>query len=196
MASNVELIPPGVTAEDWDAAYRRVRAYLAALGVRHEYLLHRRVQQVMERCTARLAARGAQEPVHGAATEVERQVLDWFRAVLDVAPADEAAADPAELSLRGRLAMLLADLPERWHDVFLSDPPWPEEFVQAVRSGYLEAVPDLRHGRMGGPSLDLGRVPQFAEKALLTIDCTRWLRLIVLWLGFAAFFGFVFWSTR
>lgn len=196
MARLDELIPPGVSAEEWDAAHRRVWAYMAALGVRHEFLLHRRVQQVMERCAERLAGGAAQDPVHTAALEVEHQVLNWYRAVLDIAPSEDGTSDPAEVSLRGRLAMLLADLPARWHGIFLSDPPWPAEFVQAVRSSYLDAVPALRHGHMGGPTLDLGRLPQLAEKALITLDRARWLRVILLVMGFAALFGFVFWSTR
>ena len=35
------------------------------------------------------------------------------------------------LSTRGRLALLLADMPGRWQDQFLRPGPWPEEFVNA-----------------------------------------------------------------
>lgn len=196
MARTDEMIPDGITPEAWDAAYRRVSAYLAALGVRHEFLRHRLVQQVMDRCAARLAVDGAQEPVQAATDEIERQILDWFRAVLGIAPDADVACEPSPLSLRGRLAMLLASHPTHWHGVFLTDPPWPEDFVRTVRASYLEAVPALRLGRMAGPPLDLGRVPQLADQALRTLDRSRWLRVLLLWGGFAALFGFVFWFTR
>jgi hypothetical protein len=196
MARTEELILPAVTAEEWNGAYRRVGAYLSALGVRHEFLLYRLVQQVMDRCAARIEAGDSRDVAQAATAEVERQVLDWFRAVLGIESSAHSNCDPDEISLRGRLAMLLAEMPAYWHGVFLTDPPWPEEFVQAVRSSYLEAVPALSMGRMDCPPLDLGRVPQLADKALCKIDRTPWLRLFLLWAAFAALFGFVFWFTR
>jgi len=198
MARINDVIPAGLTAEEWDAAYRRVWAYLTALGVRHEFQLHLLVQQVMERCAVRLSAGPAQHAVQVATDETERLVLDWFQAVLGIAPSDVAAiGDPAQLSLRGRLAMLLADMPAPEHNgIFLSDPPWPEAFVRLVRASYVEAVPALRLGQVTSPPLALGLVPQLADRALRTMDRLRWLRVLLLWGLFAAFFGFVFWLTR
>jgi hypothetical protein len=196
MAQIDELIPDGLTAEEWDTAHRRVWAYLAALGVRHEFLLHRCVSQIMQHCESRLAEGAPSDVVSMAANEVEQQVVDWFRSLLAIASDDPIGQDAAVISLRGRLAMLLADMPTHWHGVFLTDPPWPEAFVRSVRESYLEAVPSLLRGHMTAPPLDLGRVPQLADRALRTIDRTFWLRMTLLWGGSAALFVFLFWLTR
>ena len=191
-----ELIPPGISVDDWDAAHRRVWAYLAALGVRHEFLLHRHVQDVMARCATRMAADSRLDALQAATDEVDRTVLAWFRAVLGAAGVVIRDEDLGSLSLRGRLAMLLVDLPRHWAGVFLADPPWPADFVKAVRACYIEGVPAMRLGHMTGPPLELGLVPQLADKALQTIDHTRWLRIVLLWGGFAVLFLFIFWFTR
>ena len=60
------------------------------------------------------------------------------------------------LSTRGRLALLLADMPGKWQDQFLRPGPWPEEFVNAMRDTYLRAGPDFQLSKMAPRPLDLG----------------------------------------
>ncbi len=60
---------------------------------------------------------------------MERLVTEWFTEVLKEPPPDAGLT----MSTRGRLALLLADMPCRWQDQFLRPGPWPEEFVTAMR---------------------------------------------------------------
>ena len=56
------------------------------------------------------------------------------------------------LSTRGRLALLLADMPGKWQDQFLRPGPWPEEFVE-------RHAQDLSAGRAGFSTLQNGPAP-------------------------------------
>jgi hypothetical protein len=59
------------------------------------------------------------------------------------------------LAARGRLALLLADMPGKWQPVFLTQSPWPEPFVQKMRSSYLAAGPQFAALTMTPQPLEL-----------------------------------------
>ena len=75
---------------------------------------------------------------------MDRVVTEWFAQVLQESP----AGTDQMLSTRGRLALLLADMPGKWQDQFLRPGPWPEEFVSAMRETYLRAGPDFQLSKM------------------------------------------------
>lgn len=186
-----DLIPPGVSAEAWDRAHRRVWAYLAALGVRHDFQLHRLVQRLMERVRQGIASGDRRPPEAIAGEAVEAELVGWFKALLG-----GDGADAAEMSLQGRLALILAETPCRWHALLLTDPPWPVEFVRAVRESYLEAVPELRLGRMECPGLELGAIPRLADSVLRGLDRMEWVKWTLIWFGLIASFVLIFYLTR
>ena len=171
------LIPPGVTTEAWNQAHRRVWAYMAALGVRHDFQLHRLVQHVMERVKSCIEQGDTRPPLVIAIENVEAELVDWFKLLLGI-----ENADLAEISLQGRLALILAATPNRWHGLLLTDPPWPDEFVMAVRESYLKAVPELWLGRMEHPLLELGTIPRLADSVLRGLDRLRWVKWTLFWL--------------
>lgn len=186
-----ELMPPGVTAEAWDRAHRRVWAYLAALGVRHDFLLHRLVQRLMEEVRQDIESGDARPPEAIAGEAVEAELAGWFKALLG-----GEGVDGDEISLQGRLALLLAETPCRWHALLLTDPPWPGKFVRAVRESYLEAVPELRLGRMECPVLELGAIPHLADSVLRGLDRLHWVKWSLIWLGLIASCVLIFYLTR
>jgi hypothetical protein len=85
---------------------------------------------------------------------MDRLVTSWFAEVLQASP---TGADQM-LSTRGRLALLLADMPGKWQDQFLRPGPWPDEFVAAMRDSYLRAGPDFQLAKMTPRPLDLGPI--------------------------------------
>ncbi len=87
-------------------------------------------------CAARPPSRTAPPP-QLAAEEMDRLVTEWFAEVLQSPP---TKADQM-LSTRGRLALLLADMPGKWQDQFLRPGPWPEEFVHRHARGLLARRP-------------------------------------------------------
>ena len=140
----------GRPLEEWNAAYSKVESYFHALRVRNKVLLGQLVALVLERALQRSAREMERSTTELAVEEMDHLVNEWFAQVLQAAPGAEM------LSTRGRLALLLADMPGKWQDQFLRPGPWPREFALAMRETYLKAGPDFQFSRMAPRPLDLG----------------------------------------
>lgn len=177
----------GRPLEDWNAAYAKVESYFHALRVRDKVLLGRLVIHVLKRAMRR-APQELQRPVTElAAEEMDQVVTDWFAQVLQESP----AGTDHMLSTRGRLALLLADMPGKWQEQFLRPGPWPEAFVKAMRDAYLRAGPDFQLSKMAPRPLDLGPI------ATLT-QLTRWSygKMVFIWFAFALLLVLIFVLTH
>jgi hypothetical protein len=166
----------GRPLEDWNAAYTKVESYFHALRVRDKVLLGRLVIHVLKRAMRRAPQELTRSVSELAAEEMDLVVAEWFAQVLQESP---AGADHM-LSTRGRLALLLADMPGKWQEQFLRPGPWPDKFVNAMRDAYLRAGPDFQLSMMTPRPLDLGAI------ATLT-QLTQWSyrKMVVIWIVFA-----------
>lgn len=144
----------GRPLEDWNAAYGKLESYFHALRIRNKVLLNRLIIDVLNRAMRRAPLEPHRHAVEIAATEMDQMVTEWFGQVLQESP----AGTDHMLSTRGRLALLLADMPDKWQDQFLRPGPWPAEFVAAMREAYLSAGPDFQLAKMAPRPLDLGPV--------------------------------------
>jgi hypothetical protein len=179
----------GRALDEWNAAYVRVEAYFTALRVANKLLLAQLVARVLERAIRR-AERDTGTPTMLLATEeMEHLVTEWIAEVLAV-PDSAADFDPL-LAARGRLGLLLADMPGRWQDQLLKPGPWPEEFVTAMRETYLRAGPDFQFVQMAPRPIDLGPVTVLAQ-----LSDFPFFRAFILWLGFAGLLVALFQFTR
>lgn len=142
----------GRPLEEWNAAYGKVESYFHALRILNKALLGQLVLRVLERAMHRAPKEPHLSATQLAAEEMDRVVTEWFSEVLQVPMADRT------LSTRGRLALLLADMPGKWQEQFLRPGPWPEEFVNAMRETYLRAGPDFQLSKMAPRPLDLGPI--------------------------------------
>jgi hypothetical protein len=153
--------PDIVTAPPVEAqtAARKVETYLQRLRVRDRALRHEFVHRVVE-CAAR---RVEQEPSRSltelSMEEMDRALNEWFAQVISDAPTEAALP----LSIRGRVALVLADLPDELRDLFLRPGPWPKELVAALRNAQLRAVPELQPVKMNPHALDLGLMAKLAH---------------------------------
>jgi hypothetical protein len=133
---------PGPTAPetvaDWNEAYVTVESYFCALGLRNKLLLSTCIHRVLKRAAARHDVEATRKPSAIAMEEAMRLVAEWFQRVLDIQLPEN------RLAARGRLSLLLADLPGHWQPWFLSEPPWPAPFVAAMRNSYLSAGPEFQ----------------------------------------------------
>jgi hypothetical protein len=177
----------GHSLEEWNAAYAKVERYFYALRVRNKLLLGHLVARVLDRAIQKAVAEPTRKPMELAAEEMDCVVTEWFTAVLDT-PLSQG--DPV-LSARGRLALLLADMPGRWQDQFLSPGPWPEDFLRAMRETYLHAGPDFQMSQMSPRPIDLGPIT-----ALTNLGNFPYFRVLLLWLAFAALLVVVFQITH
>ena len=177
----------GRPLEEWNAAYEKVENYFHALRVRNKALLGQLVLRVLERAARRAPVEPERSATQLAAEEMDRIVIEWFAEVLQEPPTN---ADQM-LSTRGRLALLLADMPGRWQEQFLRPGPWPKEFISAMRETYLRAGPDFQLSKMTPRPFDLGPIT-----TLTNLGKLPYLKMVLAWTLFALLLVAIFILTH
>jgi hypothetical protein len=177
----------GRPLEEWNGAYAKVESYFHALRIRNKPLLGQLVLRVLERAQRRAPAEPGVSATQLAAEEMDRIVTEWFSEVLQSPP---TKADNS-LSTRGRLALLLADMPGKWQDQFLRPGPWPDEFSSAMRETFLRAGPDFQLSKMTPRPLDLGPI-----MTLTSLGRLPYFRMVLVWTLFGLLLVVVFWLTH
>jgi hypothetical protein len=177
----------GRPLEEWNAAYKKVENYFHALRIRNKALLGQLVLRVIERAMRRAPAEPERSATQIAAEEMERIVTEWFSEVLQSPP----TKSDNSLSTRGRLALLLADMPGRWQEQFLRPGPWPGEFTSAMREAFLRAGPDFQISKMTPRPLDLGPITRLTNLGRLP-----YFRMALVWMLCALLLIAVFWLTH
>ncbi len=172
---------------EWNAAYAKVESYFHALRIRNKPLLGQLVLRVLERAKRRAPTEPNLTATSLAAEEMDRIVTEWFSEVLQspLTRADQT------LSTRGRLALLLADMPGKWQDQFLRPGPWPEEFTSAMRETFLRAGPDFQLSKMTPRPLDLGPIT-----TLSNLGQIPYVRMALAWVFFALLLVIIFILTH
>jgi hypothetical protein len=177
----------GRPVTEWNAAYAKVENYFHALRIHNKPLLGELVLRVVERAQKRAPAEPDCPATRLAAEEMERLVNEWFTEVLQTPPEQTSRS----ISTRGRLALLLADMPGRWQEQFLRPGPWPEEFTSAMRETFLRAGPDFQISKMTPRPLDLGPIT-----TLTHLGRMPYFRMALAWMLFALLLVFVFWLAH
>lgn len=157
----------------WEEAYAMVEGYYSALRIRNRLLLARIIALILRRAARRLPNEPNQRPAELAMQEALTVVVDWFQRVLAMELPDQ------RLAARGRLALLLADMPGRWQRWFLRDSDWPDEFVAKMRSSYLAAGPAFQQRTMTPQALELPAVVTAANQGWEALGQLPWMRKII-----------------
>ena len=192
-ALNPQILPDragqlaGRPLEEWNDAYAKVESYFNALRIRNRPLLGQLCLRVLERAQQRAPLEPERTATQLVAEEMDHIVTEWFAEMLLVPPTN---ADQM-LSTRGRLALLLADMPGKWQDQFLRPGPWPEEFTDAMRETFLRAGPDFQLSKMTPRPLDLGPLTTLGNLGRMP-----YFRMILAWSLFALLLIAVFLLTH
>jgi hypothetical protein len=190
MSARTQGNTPGSLAgrplEEWNAAYSKVESYFHALRVRNKVLLGQLVALVLERAMQRSAREPQRSATELAVEEMDHLVNEWFAQVLQAPPAGAEM-----LSTRGRLALLLADMPGKWQDQFLRPGPWPAEFAVKMREMYLRAGPDFQLAKMTPRPLDLGPITTLTQLSHLP-----YFKMAASWLLFGLLLVLLFYVTH
>jgi hypothetical protein len=96
--------------------------------------------------------------------EALSEIANWTQDVLDV------PLENRRLAARGRLALLLAGMPDKWQSVFLTPAPWPPAFVEAMKKSYLAAGPRFAALTMVPKPLELNAIGSGAAQWWQTMD--------------------------
>lgn len=177
----------GRSLDEWNAAYVKVENYFHALRIRNKPLLGQLVLRVLERAQQRAPREPQRSATELAAEEMDHIVTDWFGEVLQTSP----VGSEQTLSTRGRLALLLADMPGKWQDQFLRPGPWPREFVDSMRESFFRAGPDFQLAKMTPRPLDLGPIT-----TLTNFGKIPYVRFAMIWASYALLLVAVFWITH
>lgn len=180
-------IPPGHSIDEWNQAYAKVERYLAALRLRNKFLLGQYVYRILHRATRRAQTEPGIAPTELAMEEAVKAINTWVGEVLGQSVADT----PHRISTQGRLAMLLADVPGHWQELFLTPGPWPEAFVKSMRESYLRAGPDFQVSSMTPRPIDLGPI-----HTLTTLNKRPYLKMFIMWLLLIALGALLFYVTH
>ncbi|HTA30421.1 MAG TPA: hypothetical protein VK731_08040 [Candidatus Cybelea sp.] len=190
MSATAHTDDPGKLAgrplEEWNEAYSKVESYFHALRVRNKVLLGQLVALVLERAVQRSNGEPLRSATELAAEEMDNLVNEWFAQVLQAPPAGAEM-----LSTRGRLALLLADMPGQWQDQFLRPGPWPPEFEQKMRAMYLRAGPDFQLANMTPRPLDLGPIATLTHLTRLP-----YVKMVTSWALFVLLLVVLFYLTH
>lgn len=160
----------------WDEAFLRVESYLRSHRLESRILISRLTTEIIRAAQAEAAGRPELVPVQVAMDVADRRMSAWFMRVLG-----EDVADEPRLGARGRLALVLADVPGRWPQYFLSDEAPPADMVAAMRSAYVEAGPQLRFSNMVPRPIDLGPIASAAGETWTTLRRWPLLRAVLGW---------------
>jgi hypothetical protein len=149
---------------EWEEAYAAVEAYLQALRLRNRLLVAELVRGILWRASARRADEPEQPARMLAMEEALTEIAEWTQDVLDV------PLENRRLAARGRLALLLAGMPDKWQGVFLTPAPWPPAFVDAMKKSYLAAGPRFHALTMVPKPLELNAIGSGAAQWWETMD--------------------------
>ena len=174
----------------WDDAYDKVEHYLLALKIKNRRVLSKLVYLILDKAAKRLANEPHKNQTTVAMEEAHRITAEWLDRVLGKKNTSN------KISVRGRLAMLLADVPDKWLEYFLEDGPWPEEFLKEMQEAYVYAGPDFQKARMLPRALKFTSTGSIIAETFKFLGKRPHLKWLVYWFIIAILFILLFYSTR
>lgn len=176
-ASAHAVVPQLPLDPAWDEAFLRVESYLRSHRLESRILISRLTTEIVLAARAEAPARTGLSAVQLAMEVADRRMSDWFKRVLG-----EDSTDEPRLGARGRLAVLLADVPGRWPQYFLSEEQPPPDMVEAMRDAYVEAGPEVLFSNMVPRPIDLGPIASAAGGTWTTLQRWPLLKAVLGWL--------------
>jgi hypothetical protein len=183
-SQSIDAVLPAAPADPaWDEAFSRVEGYLRAHGLESRVLLNQLTGGIIEMAQARARQGDATEPVPLAMAITHARIGEWFaRTGHQIDWADE------RMRARGRLALVIADLPGRWANHFLSSEPVPPDLASRMTLFQVLSSPEMRVSTMPPATLEFG----FLESDTPHPSNQRFwppFRAFVSWLLIVGFFG-------
>ncbi|MBC7366143.1 MAG: hypothetical protein H7343_04910 [Undibacterium sp.] len=188
----IEFPPPAApgpsTGPAWDEAFLRVESYLRAHHLEGRVRLNRLVTEIIREAHAWVDADPEVEPVVAAMHTTHARIGVWFARA---GSADDWSDERARV--RGRLALVLADLPRHGAHSFLSEDTALPSFAAALATDGFQPGPELRFSNMPPASLEFG----FDEPGdVIAVKQRGWpvVRAAAVWLSIIGFLS-VAWAA-
>ena len=171
----------------WDEAFLRVESYLRAHHLQSRVLLNQITTDIIREARAVVLEDPTKAPVTVAMKVAHGRIGAWFARIFR-----EGNWCDERFRARGRLAQLLADMPARRPNSFLSQETLPTEFVAAMASSELQPGPELRFSNMAPATL--GLAPEDESQQWRPYSHWWLLRSAASWLIILGLFG-VAWAA-
>lgn len=180
-------VPP--TAE-WDEAFLRVESYLRAHRIESRVQLNQLATGIINRARVLAAEHPDQAPVTLAMQVTRARIGEWLvHAIGQGDWADE------RFRARGRLALLLADIPRRCPERFLSHAELPAQTQARLSDAQLQPGPEVRLTRMPSTSLEFP-ITDMVEQKWETFSRSIFVRAATSWLLLVGFLGAAWYATH
>jgi hypothetical protein len=134
---------------EWDEAFLRVESYLRAHGMESPVVLNNTAADIVREARERSQNGSPGEPVALAMDVTHSRIGSWF--AQSGWPIDWKNE---RMRAQGRLALIIADLPGRWAQCFLSADPVPAEFAESMASFQILPGPEMRLSNMAPEPLE------------------------------------------
>ncbi|HEY4247423.1 MAG TPA: hypothetical protein VGM64_11235 [Lacunisphaera sp.] len=135
----------------WDEAFLRVESYLRAHHLESRVLLNRITTEIIRDAWQHSLANPGEEPVAIAMRCTHARIGAWFSRA-----GNHGDWSDERVRARGRLALVLKDLPGNSTSCFLSNDPIPAELPAILASGILLPGPELHLSNMSAAPLEFG----------------------------------------
>lgn len=175
---------------DWDEAFLRVESYLRAHHIESRVLLNRLTTDILA-AARRLAMKQPEEaPVSLAMRIAQARIGEWLVQALGEGDwADE------RFRARGRLALLLSEIPLQYPERFLASEELPKETKARLTHARLVPGPDVRLVSMTSAPLEFP-LTEAVEEKWTTFNRSTFFRASMSWLLIGTFAGVLWAATR
>lgn len=182
------LIVPRFSGE-WERAARKVEMCLEAHRIRRKLVRDRLTYRILHHSAERLSREPAVDPETAAMEETERVFAALFENIDPDTPS-------ARLLPRGRLALLLGDVLERWPESILHDTPVDEELLSTLQANFINPSPAVQLDSELPQPTDPGPVAGIAGDTRKFLERPALLLMLLLWLVILALLVLLFFWTR
>lgn len=177
-----------VSAE-WDEAFLRVESYLRAHQIESRVLLNRLTSEIIMAARTLAAEHPGEAPVTLAMEVAHARIGEWMVKVLSGGDWGDR-----RLRARGRLAVLMAEIPHHCPERFLALEELPAEIQMRMRSAQLAAGPEMRLTSMPPSPLEFPKAA--VSEKWITFNRSAFSRAAASWLFIAGGIGVIWFMTR
>lgn len=179
-SSAIAPVPP---TPAWDEAFLRVESHLRAYRIESRVRLNQLSAEIIADARLLAAEHPAEAPVTLAMQVTHARIGAWLVHALGEGDwADE------RFRARGRLALLLADIPRHWPELFLATVELPHDLKERLASAQLQAGPELVLSRMPSAPLEIP-LTSFVDEKWRALSRAVVVRSVGIWCGLFGLLG-------
>lgn len=186
----LSAVEAGPVPAEWDEAFLRVESYLRAHQIESRMLLTRLTGDIIADAQVLAAQIPHEAPVTVAMRLAHARIGEWMQRAMG-----EGSWDDERFRARGRLALLMSELPERCPQNFLGTDPLPDDVRSRITAAQLVAGPEMRPLTMPPAMLEFPLV-EMAEAKWVTFSRSAFVRSAASWVLFVTIVGAAWYASR